>query len=86
MSSTSRPVARWQSALCCAILSIGSTCYAAPDEDLLGKSAGYPVAPNLAQAFQERYRVGSFSAMDSLSPHCTLEPAAQPLALPKAAS
>ncbi len=86
MSSTSRPVARWQSALCCAILSIGSACYAASDEDLLGKSAGYPVAPNLAQAFQERYRVGSFSAMDSLSPHCTLEPAAQPLALPKAAS
>lgn len=59
---------------------------AAPDEELLGKSAGYPVAPRLAQAFQEPYRVGSFSAMDSLSPHCTLEPAAHPLPLPKAAS
>ena len=86
MFSTSRPVTRWHSALCCAILSIGGACHAAPDEDLLGKSAGYPVAPNLAQAFQERYRVGSFSAMDGLSPHCTLEPAAQPLPLSKAAA
>ena len=64
----------------------GPVGHAAPDEELLGKSASYPVAPSLAQAFQERYRVGSFSAMDSLSPHCTLEPAAQPLPLPKAAS
>ena len=86
MSSTSRPMPRWQSALCYAILWIGSVCYAAPDEELLGKSAGYPVAPNLAQAFQERYRVGSFSAMDSMSAHCTLAPAAQPLPLTKAAS
>lgn len=86
MCNTSNPVTRWQSALCCVILSIGSACHSAPDEELLGKSAGYPVASNLVQAFQERYRVGSFSAMDSLSPHCTLEPAAQPLPLPKAAS
>ena len=86
MFSTSRPMSRWQSALCYALLSMGSACYAAPDEELLGKSAGYPVAPSLSQAFQERYRVGSFSAMDSLSPHCTLAPAAQPLPLTKAAS
>ena len=59
---------------------------AAPDEDLLGKSAGYPVAPRLGQVFQESYRVGSFSAMDTLSPHCVLEPSAQPQALPRAAS
>lgn len=59
---------------------------AAPDEELLGRAAGYPVAPTLAQAFQAPYRVGSFSAMDSLSPHCVLEPSAQPLPLPKAAS
>ena len=86
MSSTSRLVTRWQSALCYAILWIGSVCYAAPDEELLGKSADYPVAPSLSQAFQERYRVGSFSAMDSMSAHCTLAPAAQPLPLTKAAS
>lgn len=59
---------------------------AAPDEELLGKAAGYPVAPRLGQAFQEAYRVGSFSAMDTLSPHCVLEPSAQPQPLPKAAS
>lgn len=59
--------------------------WAAPDEDLLGKAAGYPVAPRLSQAFQEAYRVGSFRAMDSLSPHCTLPASAQPQPLPKAA-
>jgi CubicO group peptidase (beta-lactamase class C family) len=60
--------------------------FAAPDEELLGKASGYPVAPSLAQAFQEPYRVGSFSAMDSISPHCVLEPALQPQPLPKATS
>ena len=60
-------------------------CHAAPDEDLLGKGAGYPAAPRLYQAFQEAYRVGSFRAMDSLSPHCTLPASAQPQPLPKAA-
>lgn len=86
MLSHPKPTRRWQSALCGALLSIsGGVCHAAPDEELLGKSAGYPAAPSLAQAFQERYRVGSFSAMDSLSAHCTLEPSAQPLPLPKAA-
>lgn len=78
---------RCQWVLCWAMLSVSSSvCNAAPDEELLGKSAGYPVAPSLSQAFQERYRVGSFSAMDSLSAHCMLEPSAQPLPLPKAAS
>ena len=60
-----------------------ATGLAAPDEDLLGKATGYPVAPKLGQAFQEPYRVGSFSAMDSISPHCTLEPSAQPQPLPR---
>ena len=63
-----------------------SAALAAPDEDLLGKAAGYPAAPRLGQAFQEAYRVGSFSAMDTLSPHCVLEPSAQPQPLPKATS
>lgn len=58
--------------------------WAAPDEDLLGKANGYPAAPRLAQAFQEAYRVGSFRAMDSLSPHCTLPASTQPQPLPKA--
>lgn len=59
-------------------------CLASPDEDLLGKANGYPVARTLGQAFQEPYRVGSFSAMDTLSPHCVVEPSDNPLPLPKA--
>lgn len=64
---------------------LGTAARAAPDEEELGKAAGYPAAPRLAQAYEERYRVGSFSAMDSLAPHCTLAPAAQALPLKKAA-
>lgn len=56
---------------------------AAPDEDVLGKASNYPVAPRLMQAFSEPYRVGSFSAMDSLSPHCVIEPSAQAMPLEK---
>jgi CubicO group peptidase (beta-lactamase class C family) len=61
-------------------------CLASPDEDILGKANGYPVAPKLGQAFQEPYRVGSFSAMDSISPHCVVEPSTDPLPLPLAKS
>jgi CubicO group peptidase (beta-lactamase class C family) len=59
---------------------------AAPDEDALGKAAGYPAARNVAEAFREPYLVGSFSAMDSFLPSCTLAPAAEPLPLKKAAA
>lgn len=64
----------------------GSTVQAAPDEDLLGKASGYPAARNLGQALQDSYRVGSFSAIDSLAPHCSLSPSADPLPLKKADS
>ena len=69
-----------------AVLLTALHCHASPDEELLGKAAGYPLAPRLGQAYQEPYRVGSFSGMDKLSPHCVLEPAATPQALPKAGS
>ncbi len=59
---------------------------AAPDEDTLGKSAGYPVAGNLRQAYQQHYLVGSFSAMDSFNPSCTLAPSREPVALEKSAA
>lgn len=58
---------------------------AAPDEDVLGKAAGYPVAPNLARTNDDAYIVGSYSDMDRIAPHCTLAPSAQPLTLPVAA-
>ncbi len=59
---------------------------AAPDEEAMGKSAGYPVAPKTGKVDQDPYMVGSFSAMDSIRPHCVLEPSATPLPLPKDSS
>jgi CubicO group peptidase (beta-lactamase class C family) len=70
----------------CVLALAQACCLASPDEDLLGKAHDYPVAPRLGQAFQEPYRVGSFSAMDSISPHCVVEPSHNPLALPVADS
>ena len=69
-----------------AVLLTALHCYASPDEELLGKASGYPLAPRLGLAYQEPYRVGSFSGMDKLSPHCVVEPSATPQALPKASS
>jgi len=60
--------------------------HAAPDEDALGKAAGYPVARSVPQAYEQGFIVGSFSAMDSIAPACTLPPSAQPLPLKKAES
>jgi CubicO group peptidase (beta-lactamase class C family) len=59
--------------------------HAAPDEELLGKSAGYPIGTRENWFFDERVRVGSFSHLDELLPHNTLKKAATPLPLPKAA-
>lgn len=70
--------------LCLALAA--STSWAAPDEDLLGKNAGYPAARNGAQAFQEPYMVGSFSGMDGFLPHCALAASNTPLPLKKSTS
>ncbi|MCP4616423.1 MAG: serine hydrolase [Bradyrhizobium sp.] len=58
---------------------------AAPDEELLGKSAGYPLGTPQTWFFDERVRVGSFSHLDEILPYNTLQKSATPLALPKAA-
>ena len=72
----------------CILIALGASsipvAWSAPDEELLGKSKSYPIAPHLSQAFWEPYRVGSFSGIDRLSPHCVLEPSANPLSLPVA--
>lgn len=60
--------------------------HAAPDEALLGRAAGYPVAPRMAQIHDPRYIVGSFSALDTLAPHCTLAPSPHPVPLRVAAT
>ena len=59
---------------------------AAPDEELLGKAAGYPIGSRGSWFFDESVRVGSFSNLDRLLPHYTLKKAASALPLPKAAS
>jgi CubicO group peptidase (beta-lactamase class C family) len=59
---------------------------AAPDEELLGKSAGYPIGSRSNWFFDERVRVGSFSHLDEIVPYNTLKKSAVALPLPKAAS
>src|SRR5262249_8780556 len=46
---------------------------AAPDEDLLGKGAGYPLGTSRTWFYEERTRVGSFSHLDRILPHNTLK-------------
>jgi CubicO group peptidase (beta-lactamase class C family) len=59
---------------------------AAPDEVALGRDAGYPVAPRLAKIHEPAFIVGSFSALDTLAPHCLLAPSSHPLPLRVAAT
>lgn len=59
---------------------------AAPDEELLGKSAGYPLGTPQTWFFGEHVRVGSFSHLDEILPHHTLKRSEAPLPLPKAAN
>ena len=59
---------------------------ASPDERLLGRDAGYPAAPKLARIHEPGFIVGSFSAMDTLGPHCLLAPSEHPQALRAATS
>lgn len=77
---------RWIAPIALLLTLCQGVCFASPDEDLLGKPDGYPLAPRLGQVWNEYYRVGSFSGMDKLSPHCVMEPSATPLPLPKANS
>jgi CubicO group peptidase (beta-lactamase class C family) len=62
-----------------------SLAQAAPDEELLGKSAGYPVGTRATWFYDERVRVGSFSHLDDVLPHNTLRRSPAPMPLPKAA-
>ena len=60
--------------------------HAAPDEELLGKSAGYPLGTPQTWFFGEHVRVGSFSHLDEILRHHTLKRSETPLPLPKAAN
>jgi CubicO group peptidase (beta-lactamase class C family) len=57
---------------------------AAPDEELLGKQAGYPVGTPTTWFRDEQARVGSFSRLDSILPHNRLPRADVPRPLPMA--
>ena len=71
---------------CMVLVALALPALAAPDEDLLGKAAGYPVGNRANWFYEESVRVGSFSHLDRLLPHYTLTKAASPLPLPAAAA
>jgi CubicO group peptidase (beta-lactamase class C family) len=71
---------------CASIYLLASAVAAAPDEERLGKSAGYPVGTRANWFFEEKVRVGSFSHLDKLYPHNRLPKAGQPSPLPAAAT
>ncbi|HZC37613.1 MAG TPA: serine hydrolase [Sphingomicrobium sp.] len=66
-----------------AVLSVPAA--AAPDEQQLGKAAGYPIGTRGSWFYDESVRVGSFSNLDKLLVHHTLGKSASPLPLPAAA-
>ncbi|MFM9943276.1 MAG: serine hydrolase domain-containing protein [Hyphomicrobiaceae bacterium] len=63
------------------LLAIASPATAAPDEEALGKSQGYPIGTPRNWFYDERVRVGSFSHVDRILPHNVLKRAASPLPL-----
>ncbi len=71
---------------CLALMALALPATAAPDEELLGKSAGYPIGSRASWFYDESVRVGSFSNLDRLLPHNILNKAATPLPLPAAAN
>jgi CubicO group peptidase (beta-lactamase class C family) len=68
---------------CAMLVALGLPAGAAPDEELLGKAADYPIGSRTNWFYDERVRVGSFSHLDSILPHYTLKKAASPLPLRK---
>lgn len=71
---------------CAVLVALAFPARAAPDEDLLGKAAGYPVGKPANWFYDESVRVGSFSRLDSFLPFYTLQKATSPLPLQAAAS
>lgn len=63
----------------------GPCAYAAPDEDKLGKGAGYPIG-NPDTMYQPRYRVGSFSGTDQIYPFAVTRKGNHIYSLSRAAS
>jgi CubicO group peptidase (beta-lactamase class C family) len=68
------------------LLALAAPAVAAPDEGVLGKADGYPIGSPRNWFYDEHVRVGSFSNLDKILPHYTLEKSASPLQIAKAAS
>jgi len=68
------------------LLALAGPAAAAPDEDVLGKAQGYPIGSPRDWFYKEYVRVGSFSNLDRILPHYTLDKSASPLPLAKTAS
>jgi hypothetical protein len=68
-------------ALSVAIATLALPAIAAPDEQLLGKAAGYPIGTRGSWFYDESVRVGSFSNLDKLLAHYTLAKSGSPLPL-----
>ena len=63
------PLSRLVLLTCAALAGLTLPVAAAPDEDLLGKAAGYPVGSRANWFYDEGVRVGSFSHLDRILPH-----------------
>lgn len=70
---------------CAAFVALGLPAGASPDEELLGREAGYPVGTRANWFYEESVRVGSFSNIDQILPYYRLEKSASPQPLPVAA-
>jgi CubicO group peptidase (beta-lactamase class C family) len=68
------------------LVALTSPLAAAPDEELLGKSRGYPVGTPSTWFYDETVRVGSFSHMDSFLPHRWIRKGDAARDLPRAAA
>ena len=71
---------------CAVLVALAVPAGAAPDEDLLGKAAGYPIGTRANWFYDESVRVGSFSNVDRILPHYTLAKSPTPLRLPAMAT
>ncbi|MBX3500118.1 MAG: serine hydrolase [Alphaproteobacteria bacterium] len=72
--------------LCLSLLFIPSITRAAPDEEALGKAAGYPVGTRETWFADEKLRVGSYSHLDTILPHNRIGRADSARPLPIAAA
>ena len=75
------PRALRATSLCIALMTT-TPAAAAPDEELLGKLNSYPIGTAANWFYDERVRVGSFSHLDTICPHNTLQRSPSPRELP----